>query len=310
MKSLKGIVPIIATPFHDDGSIDYESLRSELRYFKRVGCHGATLFGIAGEYYKLTDEECDKLIDVTIDECKALGLPTVISCTPHSTDAAVKRAKRIEAAGADCMMLLPPFFLKPSGSELFNHIKTVADSVKIPVMFQYAPEQTGVAIQPGVLNSLYESSPNMNYFKIECKPAGPYITSMIGAMTPQQRENCFVFAGNAGYQMLETFDRGAVGAMPGGSMASLYIKVYDAYMSGDRENAVKYHGKLLPILNHIRQNVEMIIHYEKEIMRRRGIIATSTCRHPGFAADPVMDEMFEMYYGEIKDILDELEGVN
>ena len=81
-------------------------------------------------------------------------------------------------------------------------------------------------------------------------------------------------------------------------------------MSGDKETAVKYHSKLLPILNHIRQNVEMIIHYEKEIMKRRGIIATSVCRHPGFAADPVMDDLFEMYYSEIKGILDELEGVN
>ena len=260
MLDLKGILPIIATPFAEDGSVDYDSLRQELHYFKKIGCDGATLFGIAGEYYKLTDEECDKMIEVTIDTCKSLELPTVISCTPHATDAAIKRARQIEAAGADCMMLLPPFFLKPSGQELYDHIKAVASAVQIPVMLQYAPEQTGVAIQPQVLKRLYEEAPNMNCFKIECKPAGPYITSLIDSLTPEQREVCRIFAGNAGYQMLETFDRGAVGAMPGGSMASLYIKVYRAYCDGDRETAVRYHNQLLPILNHIRQNVEMIIH--------------------------------------------------
>ena len=58
---IKGIVPIIAAPFTDSGAVDYESLRSELKYMKDVGCDGATLFGIAGEYYKLTDAEYDQL---------------------------------------------------------------------------------------------------------------------------------------------------------------------------------------------------------------------------------------------------------
>ena len=88
---LKGIIPIIATTFAADESIDYASFRRELQYMKKAGCQGATLFGIAGEYYKLTDAECEKLIDVTVDECKRLNLPSVISCTPHSTAAAVAR---------------------------------------------------------------------------------------------------------------------------------------------------------------------------------------------------------------------------
>ena len=151
---LKGIVPIIATTFAADESIDYASFRRELQYMKKAGCQGATLFGIAGEYYKLTDAECEKLIDVTVDECKRLNLPSVISCTPHSTAAAVARAKRIEAAGADCMMMLPPFFLKPAGKELMDHIRAVTRAVKIPVMLQYAPEQTGVGIPPEQLAAL------------------------------------------------------------------------------------------------------------------------------------------------------------
>ena len=296
---IKGIVPIIAATFYEDGSIDYDSLRSQLKYMKEVGCDGATLFGIAGEYYKLSDKECEELIAVTVEECKKLGLASVISCTPHSTYAAIERAKLIEASGADCMMLLPPFFLKPSGKELFDHIRAVARSVSIPVMLQYAPEQTGVAIAPEALRQLAIDVPNMIYFKIECKPAGPYITSFLNGAP----EGIRVFAGNAGYQMLETFDRGAVGAMPGASMAKLYIAVYRAYMEGNMELAVELHNKLLPILNHIRQNVEEIIHYEKAIMARRGVIANAYCRHPGFAADEEMDKLFDMYYKQVEEYL-------
>ena len=197
------------------------------------------------------------------------------------------------------MMLLPPFFLKPSGKELFDHIRAVARSVSIPVMFQYAPEQTGVAIAPETLRQLAIDVPNMTYFKIECKPAGPYISSFLNGAPAGVR----VFAGNAGYQMLETFDRGAVGAMPGASMAKLYIDVYRAYMDGDMEKAVELHNALLPILNHIRQNVEEIIHYEKLILYRRGVIASAYCRHPGFASDEERDKLFEMYYKQVEKYL-------
>ena len=298
---LKGIVPIIATTFAADESIDYASFRRELQYMKKAGCQGATLFGIAGEYYKLTDAECEKLIDVTVDECKRLNLPSVISCTPHSTAAAVARAKRIEAAGADCMMLLPPFFLKPAGKELMDHIRAVTRAVKIPVMLQYAPEQTGVGIPPEQLAALGREMENLNYFKVECKPAGPYISALRRDPAMQEKG---VFCGNAGYQMLETFDRGAIGAMPGSSMCDLYLKIYRAYIEGRREEATALHNQLLPILNHIRQNVEMIIHYEKEILFRRGVIDCPCCRKPGFAADAEMDALFESYFKQVLPLLE------
>lgn len=298
-KKLEGIVPIVATPFTEDGEVDDESIRTQLRHLKKIGCDGATLFGIASEYYKLSDDECEHMIGIMVEECKAIGLTSVISCTPHSTCAAIRRAKLIESAGADIMMVLPPFFLKPAGKELMDHIKAVAGAVSIPVMLQYAPEQTGVSMSPAMLRDLAKAIPNMTYFKIECKPAGPYISTLLEGT----RGELHVFAGNAGYQMIETFDRGAIGAMPGSSMAELYLEIYHAYKRGELARAVALHDQLLPILNHIRQNVEMIIHYEKIILARRHIISTSYCRHPGFDADEEMDRLFETYYEPIGEIL-------
>ena len=66
--------------------------------------------------------------------------------------------------------------------------------------------------------------------------------------------------------------------------------------AGSRE-VLELHGSvLLPFLNHIRQNVEMIITYEKRIMMRRGMIETDYCRKPTFATDPVFDSMFDEFY--------------
>lgn len=290
---LKGICPIIATPFTRTGEVDYESLEREVSFMADNGCHGVTLFGIAGEYYKLTDAESERMVRVVVDTCKKKGIPSIISVTQHATEVAAKRAKYYQDCGADSLMLLPPYFLKPGAGAIYEHMKTVCNAVDIPVVVQYAPEQTGVAIAPEVMANLRNDCKTELYYKIECKPAGGYISNLLRLTDNGVK----VFIGNAGYQFIECFDRGAIGAMPGGSMFDLYLQIYDKYVTGDRKGAMQLHGSvLLPFLNHIRQNVEMIITYEKRIMMRRGMIETDYCRKPTFAIDPVFDSMFDEFY--------------
>jgi 4-hydroxy-tetrahydrodipicolinate synthase len=198
--------------------VDYESFRNLVRTLIRGGCQAVTLFGIAGEYYKLSEEESDELVKITVEECRSLKGISIISVTQHATELAVKRAKYYEDAGADMLMLLPPFFLKPGADALYQHMKAVGQAVRIPVMAQYAPEQTGVAIAPAMFARLFNEVPNINYYKIECRPAGLYISTLL-----KETENRIgVFIGNAGYQFIEGFDRGAVGVMPGASMFDIY----------------------------------------------------------------------------------------
>ena len=256
-----------------------------------------TLFGIAGEYYKLTDDEMKRMARITVDTCHKYGGTSIISVTQHATQVAVERAKFYEDIGADNLMLLPPFFLKPGQAALYRHMKAVGQAVNIPVMAQYAPEQTGVAIPAQVYADLFRECPNIKYYKIECKPAGAYISSLLNLTDNQVG----VFIGNAAYQFIEGFDRGGIGAMPGCSMFDLYLKMYNEYIAGDRAGAAWTHTNLiLPILNHIRQNVEMIIAFEKRILRKRGIIACDFCREPGFVSDEYYDKLFEEHYAAIE----------
>jgi len=295
---LKGICPIIATPFTKTGEVDYDSLLNEVYYLADNGCHGVTLFGIAGEYYKLSKEESDKMVRIVVDACKKKGIPSIMSVTDHATEVSVRRAKYYQDCGADSLMLLPPFFLKPKAEDIYEHMKQVCSAVDIPVVIQYAPEQTGVSIAPTVLANLRNDVDIDLYYKIECKPAGGYISALLNEVGDSGR----IFIGNAGYQFIEGFDRGAIGVMPGASMFDIYLEIYNRYVSGNREGAKMLHGTiLLPMLNHIRQNVEMIILYEKRILQRRGIISTDYCRLPTFRTDPVYDAIFDEYYGMIKD---------
>ena len=297
MTEIKGICPIIATPFLENGEVDYESLENLVKTLLLGGCHAVTLFGIAGEYYKLTDEERKKMVAVTVKAAKAVGGKTIISVTDHATEVAVKSAKMFEEMGADCLMMLPPFFLKPGAAYLYEHMKAIGNAVKIPVMAQYAPEQTGVAIAPDVFVRLQKECPNIIYYKIECKPAGPYVTNLTKLTDGKMK----IFVGNAGFQFIECSDRGAIGAMPGCSMYDVYLDMYRKYTEGDRQGAIEVHNRLLPMLNHIRQNVEQIISFEKRILARRGIIKTPYCRKPSYDTDEYFDRIFDEFYGEMSE---------
>lgn len=295
MDKIKGICPIIATPFTEKGEVDFESLHRLVTELVKGGCHAVTLFGIAGEYYKLTDEERSRMVDVTVDAAHTAGGKVIISVTDHATEVAVQRAVAFEQAGADCLMLLPPFFLKPGAGYLYEHMKAVGKAVSIPVMAQYAPEQTGVVISPETFCRLEKECPNVIYYKIECKPAGPYVTKLMELTDGRMN----IFVGNAGFQMIECMDRGAIGAMPGCSMYDVYLDIYRKYVNGERQKAVEIHNRLLPMLNHIRQNVEQIISFEKRILKKRGLIDSDYCRKPSYDTDPYFDRLFEEFYGTL-----------
>ncbi len=293
---LKGICPAIATTFTDNGDVDYDSYRNLARTLIIGGCHGITLFGIAGEYYKLTEEEEKELIKITVEECKKGNVASIISITKHATKVATKFAKYAQAAGADCLMLLPPFFLKPTVQNLYEHMKQVGQSVSIPIMVQYAPEQTGVGIDPSVLINLGQEVENISVYKIENKPSGTYISNLLKASGNKAK----IFIGNAGFQMIEGLDRGAVGVVPGCSMYDIYLQIYNEYQIGNRVKVFELHSVLNGVLNHIRQDVEMIISFEKKILKRRGIIESDHCRAPAHVPDDIYLSLFDEYYDTIE----------
>ncbi|MEM6315997.1 MAG: dihydrodipicolinate synthase family protein [Planctomycetota bacterium] len=305
MLKLQGVCPIVATPFDAEGRVDGASFERLCDTLAAGGCDGLTLFGIAGEFYKLTDAERAELLGRLVDVCRASGVPSIVGVTDHATEVAVETARRYQAAGADSLMLLPPFFLKPSAAAVEAHVRAVGAAVDIPVMLQYAPEQTGVAFPPETLAGSANDLPTVRDTKIECKPAGHYISRLLELTDGAVR----VHVGNAGFNMIETFRRGAVGVMPGCSMFDVYLDIDAALRAGDLPKALDTHTALLALLNHIRQNVEMIIAFEKHILMRRGVIACDHCRLPGYALDAEDRALFEVLYERIEPRLRRLEVV-
>jgi 2-keto-3-deoxy-L-arabinonate dehydratase len=92
-----------------------------VQHLRESDLPGFTMFGLASEFYKLSDADRESLVDLAF-EARATGQTTIVSVTAHSWEVAVKEARRAEAAGADALMLLPPFFLGPSEADLRQHV--------------------------------------------------------------------------------------------------------------------------------------------------------------------------------------------
>ena len=201
---------------------------------------------------------------------------------------AVDRAQAAEAAGAEGLMLLPPFVMGPTESDIREHIEAVAGAVDLPVMVQYAPDNTGVTIAPETFAKISESCSNVTHYKVECSPPGGYTTALLDAAP----DDVGVLVGSGGRAFIEMLDRGGVGVVPGGALHEIYVEIYERYASGDRAGALDLHRDLLPYLQHIGQSGEMFIHYEKQILADRGFIAEPTCRDPSFDPDDYLDDLF------------------
>lgn len=97
MADLRGVSPIFTTPFTNDGAVDYDGLENVVRKHVEEGCRSLTLFGLASEFYKLTDEERAEILDVVLEACDCEPIRTVVSVTHHVTSVARGRAVRAEA---------------------------------------------------------------------------------------------------------------------------------------------------------------------------------------------------------------------
>lgn len=280
-KEISGIVPIVAATFTDSGTLDEDSFQSLVRHLLKTGVSALTLFGLATEFYKLADNDRARMQKLLLDETShSESVAGIISITDHSWEVACQHAQHAETQGANALMLLPPYFLGPSEDAILEHLKRVIGTVKIPVIVQYAPVQTGVHISPDMFLKLRDAFPNADFIKVETQPPGRYVSQLVARSQGRLKS----LVGYAGVQMPDVLARGAVGIQPGCSFTEIYVELWHRWQT-DKAEFQTLHNRLLPHINYWMQAVELIIKVEKVILKKRGIIASDYCRSPAYTLD-------------------------
>ena len=299
MIAIKGVCPVLAVPFSDGGALDVDGFVSVVEHVIGSGVSAVTLFGLASEFHKLTDAERDRLVAALVERTRSTDLGAVISVTDHATEVAVERARTYVAAGADALMLLPPFFLRPSAAAIIAHVDEVLAAVSIPVIVQYAPLQTGITIDAEVWALLHEARSNLAFVKVETQPPGPYLSAIAAASGGALGS----LVGYAGVQLPDALRRGAAGVQPGCSFTEIYVELVRMWETGDKAGFDLLHRRLLPYISYWMQGVELIVQAEKSILARRGLIAGDYCRRPGYVMDSEERLMIDRFLDEFADLL-------
>ena len=140
--TFEGVYPILATPFHDDESIDLESFDRMIRFMGNLGMDGVTILGVLGESNRLLDREREQLIQTAV---KAAGSMPIIVGTSHTgTRAALGLSQMAESLGADAVMVTPQAEPVPNDDRVFEYYRTIAEGIKFPLVVQDHPASTAV----------------------------------------------------------------------------------------------------------------------------------------------------------------------
>ena len=225
MKSdYKGIFPIVLTTFDESCEVDESSQIALVRYLIESGAHGIAIFGNASEGYALSEGEKASLMKLIIGEVRG-RVPVFVSTGHTGTHVAVQLSKAAEDSGADGLMILPPYFLKPTAEDLFDYYQAISNAVSIPIMIQDAPLLTGVNIGATQMARMARECANIRYAKVEAPPTALKVTEVKQAAG----ESLIVFGGLNGQFFLEELQRGARGTMPGSDMIPRFVKIWNAY---------------------------------------------------------------------------------
>jgi len=297
--TIGGICPVLAVPFGPEGGVDAAGFRQTVEHVLALPVTAVTLFGLASEFYKLTDVERDRLRDVLLDVTNDRpDVTAIVSITDHATEVAVTRAREAVAAGADALNVLPPHFLSPAEEAVTRHLEAVLAAVEVPVVVQYAPTQTGTSLDADSLRELARRRPNLTHVKVETQPPGRYVELLQTGDPPLPG-----LVGYAGVQMPDALRRGAVGVQPGCSFTELYVELWRRHVTGETEGFEDLYRSMLPYLTYWMQHVELVIQAEKTILHRRGIIEHDGCRGPGWQLDDEESAMIDRFLDRFAQML-------
>lgn len=278
-KLLNGVYPIANTPFHPDGSVDYDSQDRLIDYLVDQGAHGLGLFGNASEGYALSGPERSELMRRIAKRVNG-RVPLVASSGHTGTDAAVELSKEMEDLGADCLMVLPPYFLKTDGDGLMYYFSAISDAVRVPIMVQDAPLMTQVAMPPALLARMGREIENVKYVKVEAPPTPAKFT----AVTKQAAGSLTLFGGLNCQFFIEEYQRGGRGQMPGSDRTRDLVDIWNHLEGGEIDEAWTVFTRVLPLLR-FQLQPGLGVSAQKHNLVAEGVIASAHVRHPTASLD-------------------------
>jgi 4-hydroxy-tetrahydrodipicolinate synthase len=151
---LKGSIVALITPFKDENLSEGDYVKL-INYHLENGTNGVVPGGTTGESPTLSHNEHKKIIEIAVKECKG-KIPVVAGTGSNSTDEAIELSKFAEKAGSDALLVVTPYYNKPTQEGLYQHYKKINDNVGIPIIIYNIPSRSVINMEVDTMAKLYE----------------------------------------------------------------------------------------------------------------------------------------------------------
>tara|TARA_B100000035_G_scaffold305962_1_gene307429 strand:+ start:19 stop:888 length:870 start_codon:yes stop_codon:yes gene_type:complete len=151
---LKGSIVALITPFTGDNLCEDTYIKL-INYHLENGTNGVVPGGTTGESPTLSHNEHKKIIEIAVKECKG-KIPVIAGTGSNSTDEAIELSKYAEKAGSDALLIVTPYYNKPTQEGLYQHYKKINDNVGIPIVIYNIPSRSVIDMSVDTMAKLYE----------------------------------------------------------------------------------------------------------------------------------------------------------
>lgn len=238
----KGSIPALVTPFTEAGAVDTDSFAGHVEWVIAEGSHGVVPVGTTGESPTLSHDEHKRVVELCI-EVAAKRVPVIAGAGSNNTTEAIELAQHAEKAGADAVLVVTPYYNKPTQKGLFAHYAAIAESVKLPIVIYNIPGRSVVDMSVDTMAALHKAYPSI----LGVKDA----TGKIERVS-EQRMACgpeFIQLSGEDATALGFNAHGGVGCISVTANAAprLSAEFQEATLAGDYAKALAYQDKLMPL---------------------------------------------------------------
>ncbi|WP_293451496.1 dihydrodipicolinate synthase family protein [Planktotalea sp.] len=274
-----GVFVIAATPFTDEGALDLASTDRMVDFYLEVGVSGMTILGIMGEAPKLTADESLTFARHVLARVDG-RVPVVVGVSGPGLDNMKNLTREVMAAGAAGVMVAPMASLNTDAKQKAYYAQICKTlGADVPICLQDYPQTTGVNFSVETLLEIFRAHEQIVMLKHEDWP-GLTKLSRIRAETGEGAGRISILTGNSALFLPQEMQRGADGAMTGFAYPEMMVQVVARHLAGDVDGAEDLFDAYLPMVRY-EQQLGLGLAIRKEVLQRRGVLASSKVRAPG-----------------------------
>ena len=293
-----GVLPVFQTPFHDDESIDFDVLAREIDWLFECGADGLVM-AMVSEVLRLSTNEREEMAEFVCQTAGGRGV-VIVSVGSESSHTCRRLAEQAENAGADAVMAIPPVSVALDDGELRQYYERILASVSIPVVVQDASGYVGRPMSIEMQANLYQQYGERVLFKPEATPIGPRLTEL------HQATGCTakVFEGSGGMALVDSYQRGVAGTMPGADLIKALVALWRSLEAGDEQRAQALSLPLVSLVA-LQNSLDAFLAVEKHLLVRQGIFKNTVVRGPvGYRIDEPTQREVDRLFGVLMGVVE------